>query len=215
MPEPPPSPRSQVDSVSAFELARRTFIRGDKLDMQELATELGVDRSTLFRWVGNKDTLQVNVLRSLAESTERAILATASGTGGTRIADIAASYADALIGASYFRDFLRREPERSLKLITTKASPLQQQAVSMFQQVLEHEIAHGRLAHSLGAHDLAYLVVRIMESFTYADIITDDEPDASKVRTAVCALLHVDTTSTEAGAAARVYLSNRTEDHAG
>ena len=38
-------------------------------------------------------------------------------------------------------------------------------------------------------HDLAYLTVRIIESFIYADIITGEEPDSSKVGIAIAALL--------------------------
>ncbi|NED58050.1 hypothetical protein G3I24_45065, partial [Micromonospora aurantiaca] len=37
----------------AIGLARAKFMAGERLDMQGLAGELGIDRTTLFRWVGN------------------------------------------------------------------------------------------------------------------------------------------------------------------
>jgi hypothetical protein len=40
--------------------------------------------------------------------------------------------------------------------------------------------------------DLAYLIVRIIESFIYADLITGDAPDARNVQAAIAALLHAD-----------------------
>ena len=51
------------------------------------------------------------------------------------------------------------------------------------------EIAAERLQPPLPPHDLAYLIVRIVESFLYADIITGEEPDIAMVEHAIGALL--------------------------
>lgn len=45
------------DALRAFAKARAAFIAGTKIDMGGLAAELGVDRTSLFRWVGNRDAL--------------------------------------------------------------------------------------------------------------------------------------------------------------
>ena len=165
---------------------------GERVDLKSLAAELDVDRSTLFRWLGNRDQLLVDILISLGDPTLRSIVRDAGGTGGRRVARIAGDYAAALIAASYYREFMRREPERALRLITTQASPVQRRVVDEFARLLEQESARGELHHPLGTNDLAYLVVRIIESFIYADLITGEEPDAAKVETAVAAILHVD-----------------------
>ncbi|GAA3222077.1 QsdR family transcriptional regulator [Actinocorallia longicatena] len=181
---------ARPDAQEAFRLARRTFMAGERIDMQQLAAALGVDRSTLFRWVGNRDQLLVAVLTSLNEPTLRAAAEQAPGTGGERIARIAGGYARMLIDAPYYRIFLRREAERALRLITTKASPLQQQVVASFARLVQEERDRGRLDPPMAVPDLAYLVVRIIESFIYADSITGDDPDAAKVEAAIGALLH-------------------------
>jgi AcrR family transcriptional regulator len=173
----------------AFRLARRRFLDGRRIDMQELAAELGVDRTTLFRWVGNRDVLVVDILISLADPTLAHIEESLSETGGARIIQAATSYAEALIAADYYREFLRREPQRALRLITTKASPLQQRVVASFDRIIRLEMDRGRLRHPLSSHDLAYLVVRIIESFIYADLIIGDPPDASKVNSAISGLV--------------------------
>jgi Tetracyclin repressor-like, C-terminal domain len=77
-------------------------------------------------------------------------------------------------------------------LITTKASPLQQRVVAVFGQLLDAESGRGQVAYPLPAHDLAYLIVRIIESFIYSDLVAGDEPDPSKVEYAVAAILHAD-----------------------
>jgi AcrR family transcriptional regulator len=176
-------------AAAALRLARRTFMAGDRIDAQALAATLGVDRTTLFRWVGNRDRLLVSVLTSLADPTLRDAAAAAGGTGPERIGRIVRLFAQALIDAPYYRAFLRRETERALRLITTKASPLQQHVVASFERLLEQERDRGHLDPALDLHDLAYLVVRIVESFIYADLITGDPPDAAKAELAVAALL--------------------------
>jgi AcrR family transcriptional regulator len=185
-------PGARPDARTALCQARAKFMRGERLDMRQLAAELNVDRSTLFRWVGNRDQLHVAILLSLADPTLRDIAAAAEGAGGARIAWIAGRYAEVLIETSYYRAFLRRGAERALRLITTKASPIQQHVVETFEGYVRREADRGSLTHPMRVHDLAYLIVRIIESFIYADLITGDVPDARNVRIAIAALLHAD-----------------------
>ncbi|MGI5220124.1 QsdR family transcriptional regulator [Nocardia sp. CA-290969] len=173
----------------AIDSARRNFLAGNRLDMQKLAAELGVDRSTLFRWVGKRDELLATVLWSLAEPTYRNAIAATTRTGAARIADATGTFAQALIDAPYFRTFLRREPERALRLLTTQASPVQRETVGATERLVQQEIDRGNLIHPMSAHDLAYLITRICESFVYADIVTGETPDAAKAAIAVAALL--------------------------
>lgn len=181
---------ARSSSRDAFRVALTTFVAGDRIDMQQLAAELSVDRSTLFRWVGNRDQLLVDILTYLTDRALREATAHAPGAGGPRLVQIAERYAAKVIAASYYRTFLRREPERSLRLITTKASPLQRHVVQTFEDLIREEVRRG-FAHPIEPADLAYLLVRIIESFIYADMITGEEPDSGKAAAAVRALLHV------------------------
>ena len=189
--EPAASAR-RPDASVAFRLARRKFVAGDRLDMQQLAAGLGVDRTTLFRWLGNRDQLTAEILISLTDPTIQDAIDRTSGSGGLRVARVARAYAETLIDTRFFRAFLQREPERALRLLTSKASPIQQYVVRWFERLLQEEGERGSFTHPMASGDLAYLIVRIMESFVYADMITGDEPDAAKVETAVAALLHAD-----------------------
>lgn len=157
--------------------------------MQVLANRLGVDRTTLFRWVGNRDQLLADVLTSLASATFRDIDNSVQGHGAARVVDTAELYARTLISSEYYRAFLHRDPERALRLVSTKASPLQMQIVKFFERILNEEERAGRFAHPLPTPDLAYVIVRMLESFLYSDLITGEQPDAGKVRAAVSALL--------------------------
>lgn len=181
--------RRSSSAERAFRLARKSFIAGERIDMRHLATQLEVDRTTLFRWVGNRDQLLTDILTSLASATFRDIQEAVDEVGAERIIRAAELYAEILISSEYYRTFLNRDPERALRLISTKVSPLQRQIVTFFEQILDEEETADRFKHSLPTPDLAYLIVRVMESFLYADLIIGEQPDAGKVRSAVAAVL--------------------------
>ena len=174
---------------AALRAARRAFMRCERVDMGALSAELGVDRTTLFRWLGNRDAALGKVLWSLAEPTFKAALDGMDRSGALGVAQVMGRFTEALIGAESLKSFLRREPERALRLLTTKASILQGEVLALVERLLKQEQDRGNLAHCLAPHDLAYLIVRIMESFIYTDSITGEVPDARKAETAIAVLL--------------------------
>ncbi|BDV29882.1 QsdR family transcriptional regulator [Microbacterium terricola] len=181
------------DAARAFDLAREAFIAGRRIDMGSLAGTLGVDRTSLFRWVGNRDALLSEVLWSLAVPTlVQAEHATADGSGGARVAGILTHFVDDLITADYFRQFLRREPARALRLLTTKESPIQRRYVATADWLVRRELGATPLGGAIDPPGLAYLLVRMSESFTYADLISGDTPSAERARVAFRLLLRVD-----------------------
>ena len=83
-------------SRRAFALAREQFIDGRRIDMSALATDLGVDRTSLFRWVGNRDALLSEVLWSLAAPTLlQAEEATSELRAEERVAGVLTHFVDA------------------------------------------------------------------------------------------------------------------------
>ncbi len=166
------------DTVAAFRAAREIFIEGQRIDMGRLATQLGIDRTSLFRWVGNRDSLLSEVLWSLAVPTlSQADRASAGRRGADRVVSVLTLFAENLITAGYFRSFLSREPARGLRLLTTKESEIQRRYVAVVEHLVRAELGEQ-------PPDLAYLLVRISESFTYADLITGDAPSAERARAA-------------------------------
>lgn len=184
---------THADTVTAFRRARETFIAGERIDMGRLATSLGVDRTSLFRWVGNRDALLSEVLWSLAVPTlEQADDAAAGLRGAERVASVLTTFVRDLITAGYFRTFLQREPARALRLLTTKESQIQRRYVAEVESLVDAELAPRPLGRDVAPRELAYLLVRISESFTYADLIAGDVPSAARAQTAFELVLHLD-----------------------
>ena len=181
------------DAQRAFDAAREAFIASRRIDMGGLAASLGVDRTSLFRWVGNRDALLSEVLWSLAIPTfVQADHAAVGRAGGERIAGILTHFVDDLITAEYFRHYLRREPARALRLITTKESPIQRRYVATAEWLVRRDLGDAPLGGAIDPPGLAYLLVRMSESFSYADLIAGDQPSSERARVAFRLLLRVD-----------------------
>ncbi|MFE0420644.1 QsdR family transcriptional regulator [Streptomyces tendae] len=191
-----PQPKGSATTLApgaerAVRLVRKKLLAGERIDVNALAAELEIDRTTLFRWVGNRDQLTMRAILSITIPTLRQIIAEADGAGGVKIARIMGEYARVSVEAEWFTHWIKRDPERALRLLTSKASPLQQHVVGAIEQLLIDEAETGPVGTPLPVRDLAYLLLRILESFVYADLIVGDEPDWTKVEPAVAALLRL------------------------
>ena len=181
---------AKPDALGAFRIARRRFLAGDRVEMQELASELGVSRATVFRWVGSRDDLLVEIIWSITDPTFRSALEqTTDLTGGRRVAAVMGAFAEATIASPPFMGFVQREPERALRLLTTKATWFQGRLIDFIEKLIGAEIEAGHLVPPLPLHDLAYITTRMTETFVYADVVAGETPDPDKVRLVVGALL--------------------------
>jgi Tetracyclin repressor-like, C-terminal domain len=84
-----------------------------------------------------------------------------------------------------FRTHLRREPDRALRLLTTRAADYQVRVTGAFADLLGGSGA----VLPLPVPDTAYVLTRVAESFIYADLIAGAEPDAAKAAVVYAALL--------------------------
>lgn len=174
--------------LRAFRLARRTFLAGTRVEMGPLAADLGVDRATLFRWVGNRDQLLTEVIWSLFVPTWRRAVEEAHGEGSTRVVDALTRFTRDVCSSEPFRTHLRREPDRALRLLTTRAADYQARVTGAFAELLTAAEAAGAVL-PLPVPDTAYVLTRVAESFVYADLIAGAEPDATKAAVVYAALL--------------------------
>jgi AcrR family transcriptional regulator len=172
---------------AALRLARRQFLGGHRIEMKDLAEELGVSRMTLNRWVGSRDKLLGEVNWSLARPTLDRARVEAGGSGVEAVAGTLQRFIAAVLAAPFMQTFLRKEGEIALRILTTRSSDTQHNFIAYVKALLDEELPGADLG--MPVDDLAYLLVRIAESFCYVDLITGDEPDASKVGPAIRLLL--------------------------
>ena len=182
-------------ALDAFRHARRTFLAGDRVDMQALARTLNVDRATLYRWVGSREQLLAEILWSLIDPTIANLRKTHCHAGRPGVpgqspaAAVVTGTVRAVIANPGMQRFLDREGDLALRLLTTKASDFETRLIGLIGDLIREEAESGRLTAAVPIADLPYVLVRIMESYIYLGLITGEHPDPDRAARVINALL--------------------------
>jgi AcrR family transcriptional regulator len=164
----------------ALRLARQRFLAPERVDMSALAAELGVNRVTLYRWVGSRDRLLVEVVWALGRRTLDLVDAAVTDRGAERIVQIVTRFLEAVITNAGMQRWLAEEGEHAMRLLTRHDTDFQPRLIRAIQDLLEEETEAGRLDLPADLHEVAYVIVRLIESYTYLDLITGERPDARR-----------------------------------
>ena len=186
MGEPAAATNSALD---AFQLAREKFLAGERIDMSALAAELGVNRVTLYRWVGSRERLLVEVLWSLATTALERERARASNRGAERIVQIVGGLIRATLANPGMSRFLADEGDLAMRLLTRQDHVFQPRLIDAVEGMLAEEVGRGALELPADLRDVAFTIVRIVESYVYLDRITGEEPDADRAESIIRLLL--------------------------
>jgi len=182
-------------ALDAFRHARRTFLAGDRVDMQALARALGVDRATLYRWVGSREQLLTEILWSLIDPTISALrkkhIAAQPAASQSPAAAVITGTVRAVIANTGMQRFLDREGDLALRLLTTRASGFEARLTALIGELIDEEVSAGRLNAAVPKEDLPYVLVRIMESYIYLGLITGEHPDPDRAARVINALLPI------------------------
>src|SRR5271155_4353068 len=85
----------RAGAQDVLDVAKATFLNGDRVDMGTLATQLATSRSTLYRWFGSREQLLEQVLVQLAIEFSASARAEAEGEGDELVIDFARRIMDA------------------------------------------------------------------------------------------------------------------------
>jgi AcrR family transcriptional regulator len=176
----------------ALRLGRQRFRAGQRIDMSALAVDLGVNRVTLYRWFGSRDQYLADVVWSLAGRLLETVDAEVDVTGAARVVAVVTRFVEGVIGDAGMQRWLGEEGEHAMRLLTRHETSFQPRLIASFEELLRQETDAGRLDVPVDPHELAYVIVRLVESYTYLDLITGERPDAARVEPILCMLLRVD-----------------------
>jgi hypothetical protein len=162
--------------------AARWVYEGKRLDMQGLADELGVSRATLFRRAGCREDLLSQALWILAERTLE-IASTrwqAQRPPGALHTPGTVRHVNRLVaGARGFRRLLDDEPALAIRILTDPRGRVQTGIVACFEGLLRRDMAEFGYIPLIEPNALAYALVRLSESFLYADVLANRQPDVA------------------------------------
>jgi Tetracyclin repressor-like, C-terminal domain len=169
-------------ALDAFALARSRFQAGERIEVGALAQELSVNRVTIYRWVGAREALLVEVIWSLTEPTLLLEYDRAPGKGGARIAHAVTRFIHATLEHPGMHRFLEEEGEYAMRLLTSAQAGFQPRLINAVQQLLAGEAQAGNLNLPVDLNDLAYVIVRLSESYVYTKHITGEQPDPDRAQ---------------------------------
>lgn len=148
--------------------------------MQGIADELGVSRVTLFRHAGSREALLGTALWVLTERTLETATARweAERPDGELHTPGTGRHINAIVSQSKgLRRLLDDEPALALRVLTNPQGPVQPGIVAFAEALLRRDIAEFGLVTLTEPDALAYALVRLGESFLYADVLAARKPD--------------------------------------
>lgn len=148
--------------------------------MQGLADELGISRVTLFRRVGSREALLSQALWMLTERTLETAAARweAERPEGELHAPGTGRHFNAIVSQSKgLRRLLDDEPTLAIRVLTDPRGQIQTGIVAFVEDLLRRDVAEFGLVTITEPGALAYALVRLGESFLYADVLAARKPD--------------------------------------
>jgi AcrR family transcriptional regulator len=174
-----------------LDAALRRYLRGGRIDVRAIAGELGLGRTTVYRWFGSREGLIGEVLIRAVEPLFDEAHAAARGRGAARLLDAFGRVNRGLAEAPALRQFLEQERDTALRIITSSAGVVQQNAVRRVTEWIEEETRSGAYIPPVEPATLAYAIVRLAEAFIYNDAVAGIRGDVGRLREVEAAILGV------------------------
>ena len=174
-----------------LEAASRRYLRGERIDVQAIAGELGLGRATIYRWFGSREGLIGAVLVDAAEPLLDDAARRARGRGGARLLDVFDRFNRGLARAPALRKLVEQERAAALRIITSGAGAVQPRIVAMITRLIEEEVEAGRYEAPVEPSTLGYAIVRLAEAFLFNDAVAGIRGDVDRLRDVEAALLGV------------------------
>jgi AcrR family transcriptional regulator len=179
---------SREDVLAA---AMHRFLRGRRIDVQAIAAELGLGRTTIYRWFGSREGLIGEVLNAAADPLFDEARAKASGRGGPMLLETFDRFNRSLADAPALRQFLEQERDAALRIITSSGGMVQPHSVERITALIEEEVCTGSYVPPVEPATLAYAIVRLGEAFLFNDAAAGMRGDVDRLRDVEAAILGV------------------------
>ena len=183
--------RPAASRQDVLDAALHRYLRGRRVDVQAVAAELGVGRTTIYRWFGSRDDLLGAVLAAAVDPVIDDAHAHAKGTGARLLLNTFDRLNRSLAESPALRKFVERERDAALRVITSGAGVLQRHMVERMTALIEAEADAGRYVPPVEPATLGYSIVKLAEAFLFSDAVAGMKSDVDRLREVEAALLGV------------------------
>jgi AcrR family transcriptional regulator len=179
---------SSATKEQFLDAAADRFLAGERVEIQAICSELGLSRATIHRWFGSRDRVLGEVMVRLVARLFRRIDRTTAGVGADRLVDVFEQQLRALAEDRAFRRFLEFERDAAQRILTTSDGVVEPQVVDLIRETIEAEVLRG-YEPPADPGVVAYAIVRMAESFLYADASSGFQGNYNRLRAVYAALL--------------------------
>lgn len=102
-------------------------------------------------------------------------------------------FLELVLASEGMQHLLRTEIDLAMRLLTHAAAGFQPRLLAAVEGLLNEETQAGRLRVDMDSHELAYIVVRVIESYTYLSVLLGEEPEAHRAEAALRLVLRSST----------------------
>ena len=164
------------------------FLQHGTVDMDQLAVAMAVSRATLYRVISSRDRLLGEVLWQLAKQGMDRARARRTQDGIEGVLEVVRQFSDELLDSKPFRRFIANEPEAATRVLFSPAGGLHRRGVKAVKELFDEAAPAGPWIVD-DWDNTAYLLVRIVESQYFAEMLAGTPPDRDLAERTIHALM--------------------------
>ena len=172
----------------AFDYAVGMYLRGRRIDLSVLASELGVGRTTVHRWFGTREDLIVDILGFTSVALLMEVRGRVQAEGPQGLLETFDRFNHELLEVPALTTFMANERDPMEYIVRADRGP-QPMLVEAIGGMIQDEIDAGRFQAPVDSETMAYAIVRLAQSFLYADSATGIRGDLERLRRIEAVLL--------------------------
>lgn len=174
------SDRPQATPLEVFKIAKRKWCEGKRVSIGDLASEVGVSRGTLYRWVGSKDLLMDEVFWSITEPAFEQAVKDTPGHGIEHVVGVHRQFMKSILSFPSTQRFIKDEPSYALRLMTNPSSGVSKRVIRAAANHLREQEKQGYLSLHSSPEKLAEIFVLANQGILYSDVISGRSPAIEK-----------------------------------
>lgn len=133
------SPFRRPSPDDAVAMAKARFLRGERVEMQSLASDLDIGRTTLYRWVGERDQLLDKVLGELVADWFAEVAPGAKGRGRALLLDVMRRFLEFAAGFEPLSELAAREPALTMRLLLDRDGMVAERSRALIRTLLDEQ----------------------------------------------------------------------------
>jgi AcrR family transcriptional regulator len=184
-----PAAASREDVLEA---GLHRYLRGERVDVQAIASELGVGRATIYRWFGDREKLLGEVIIRATEPVLDRCRKGLAGKGGPGLLETFDRFNRALADAPALRSFMDGERDAALRIIASGAGIVQPRIVELIAVQIAEEADAGTYDPPVEPYVLGYAIVKLGQAFLFNDAVVGVRGDVERLRQVEAALLGIE-----------------------